>query len=75
MTLDGEPFYRGHVITVDGDGEAFVFLSPSLFAELANMTELQADGTFRSLPKKFKQLFTIQLSYENKVMTSITSNY
>ncbi|KAK4006120.1 hypothetical protein OUZ56_011275 [Daphnia magna] len=66
LTLDGKSFYRGHVETVNGEGEALVFLSPSLTPELTNVTELQSDGTFRSLPKKFKQLLTIQLSFENK---------
>ncbi|KZS19674.1 Uncharacterized protein APZ42_013838 [Daphnia magna] len=66
LTLDGKSFYHGHVETVNGEGKALVFLSPSLTPELANGTDLQSDGTFRSLPKKFKQLLTIQLSFENK---------
>ena len=67
LILDGQPFYRGRVITDGGKCEALVFLSPTLSPELANMKDVQADATFRTLPKHFKQLFTIHLSCESKV--------
>lgn len=53
--------------TRDGETEALVFLSPSLSPELAIMNDLQADATFRTVPKFFKQLFTVFLSHESKV--------
>ncbi|EFX73095.1 hypothetical protein DAPPUDRAFT_253654 [Daphnia pulex] len=59
--FDGGVFFQGRVQTNDG-GDAFVFISPKLFPEIAQTTELQADGTFRSLPILFKQLFTLHIS-------------
>ncbi|XP_057373093.1 uncharacterized protein LOC130693893 [Daphnia carinata] len=56
----GGRFFRGLVKTVEG--EALVFLSPTLLPELSEATELQADATFRTVPGLFKQLFTIHIT-------------
>ncbi len=59
--FEGGVFFKGHVKSNDG-GEAFVFISPKLLPEISKATELQADGTFDSLPTLFKQLFTLHIS-------------
>ncbi|KZS21185.1 Uncharacterized protein APZ42_011937 [Daphnia magna] len=59
--FEGGVFYQGRVQTADG-GDAFVFISPKLLPEIAQTIELQADGTFKSLPLFFKQLFTLHVS-------------
>jgi len=63
---------------VAGDGKAmniyiFVFISPNLLEELGEVDELQADGTFWSVPKPFKkphpfeQLFSLHLTRFGRV--------
>lgn len=58
--FEGGDFFLDRVSTADG-GEAFVFLSPRLLQHLADTPELQADGTFRTVPKLFLQLFTLHI--------------
>ncbi len=58
---------------VAGDGKALVFISPNLLGELGEVDELQADGTFWSVPKPFKkphpfkQLFSLHLTRFGRV--------
>ena len=56
---------------VAGDGKALVFISPNLLGKLGEVDELQADGTFWSVPKPFKKdriyatiIELIELSYQ-----------
>ncbi len=61
-TLDGQDdFFIKHVRATDGS-EAFLFISPSLLENLGEVTELHADGTFRTVPPMFQQLFTLHFS-------------
>lgn len=61
-TLDGQDdFFIKHVQATDGS-EAFLFISPSLLENLGEVTELHADGTFRTVPPMFHQLFTLHFS-------------
>jgi len=66
-TLEGRPFYRGRVRTAGG-GSALVFVSSKLADAFANAKEIQADATFRTVPRKlFKQLFTLHVPIDGKV--------
>ncbi|EFX75354.1 hypothetical protein DAPPUDRAFT_250559 [Daphnia pulex] len=66
--FEGGEFFKGRVQSSDG-GEAFVFITPKLLPEMSNTTELQADGTFDSLPALFKQLFTIHISRFGQILS------
>jgi hypothetical protein len=71
--FDGGVFFQGRVQTNEG-GDAFVFILPKLFSEIAQTTELQADGTFRSLTVLFKQLFTLNISSFGQVRLKLPNN-
>lgn len=65
-TYDGTgPFYRGRVSSATGT--AFIFLSLSLMECLRTSTEWHCDGTFKTVPSLFYQLYTIQAICYGKV--------
>ncbi len=65
--FDGGDFFLGRIQTADG-GDALIFVSPKLLPAAAQTPELQADGTFRSVPEIFMQLFTLHISRFGQVI-------
>ena len=68
---DRGEFFVDRVSTRDG-GEGFIFLSPTLLPILAETPELQADGTFRTVPDIFMQLFTLHITRFGQVNRQLT---
>lgn len=59
--FEGGDFFAGRVQSSDG-GQAFLFVSAVLLRLLGEVPDIQADGTFRTVPRLFTQLFTIHAS-------------
>ncbi len=65
-TLDGSSdFFKARVSTTTGT--AFIFLSVSLLTQLRTTKQIQADGTFKTVPNLFYQLFTLHFKAYKKV--------
>ncbi|KZS16486.1 Uncharacterized protein APZ42_017762 [Daphnia magna] len=72
-TKKGHNFFSG-CVEEETDGVrsfAFIFLSLNIMSLLSEVTQLAFDGTFRSSPSMFQQLFTIHVTYRGKA-SSIT---
>lgn len=66
QTLDGSSeFFQGRVST--DNGTAFIFLSLTLLPLLRITREIHADGTFKTVPNLFYQLFTLHVKAYGKV--------
>lgn len=61
------PFYQG-LVTSDDGYQGLVFVSDSLINMLATNNEVQCDGTFKTVPRLFYQLFTVQVKVYGKVI-------
>ena len=65
-TLDGSSdFFKARVSTTTGT--AFIFLSISLLTQLRTTKQIQADGTFKTVPNLFYQLFTLHFKAYKKI--------
>jgi hypothetical protein len=65
-TLDGSSdFFKARVSTATGT--AFIFLSITLLTQLRTTKQIQADGTFKTAPNLFYQLFTLHFKAYKKV--------
>ena len=51
-------------------GTALLFVSLALLSQLRQAVQLHADGTFRTVPKMFYQLFTLHFMAYGKVCFS-----
>ena len=60
------PFYRG-LVTSDDGYQGLVFVSDSLINMMVTNIELHCDGTFKTVPRLFYQLFTVQVKAYGKV--------
>lgn len=66
-SLDGvNRFYHGRVTSTTGS--ALVFVSVPLVSYLRHAKEVHADGTFKTVPRFFYQLFTLHMVAYKKVM-------
>ncbi|EFX78657.1 hypothetical protein DAPPUDRAFT_320344 [Daphnia pulex] len=64
-TLDGSSdFFKARVSTATGT--AFIFLSITLLTQLRTTKQIQADGTFKTVPNLFYQLFTLHFKAYKK---------
>jgi hypothetical protein len=65
-TLDwSSDFFKARVST--RTGTAFIFLSITLLTQLRTTKQIQADGTFKTVPNLFCQLFTLHFKAYKKV--------
>lgn len=63
-TLDGSSdFFKARVSTTTGTA----FLSITLLTQLRTTKQIQADGTFKTVPNLFYQLFTLHFKAYKKV--------
>ncbi|EFX71793.1 hypothetical protein DAPPUDRAFT_326828 [Daphnia pulex] len=64
-TLDGSSdFFKARVSTATGT--ALIFLSITLLTQLRTTKQIQADGTFKTVPNLFYQLFTLHFKAYKK---------
>ncbi|XP_045030418.1 uncharacterized protein LOC116935338 [Daphnia magna] len=69
-TKKGQNFFSG-CVEEETDGVrsfAFIFLSLNIMSLLSEVTQLASDGTFRTSPSMFQQLFTIHVTYRGKTL-------
>jgi hypothetical protein len=66
-SVDGQKFYQGRVTTSTGSS-ALIFISWALISALRDTTEVHADGTFKTVPAMFYQLFTLHITAYGKVV-------
>ena len=62
-----EAFYQGLLTTEDCEDHALLFVSPHLLEALSLATEIHVNGTFKTVPGKFKQLMKFHVIRYNYV--------
>lgn len=65
-SIDGHRFFQADVASTDG-GMALLFASPAQLLQLSSAESVYIDGTFRTVPRLFYQLFTLFISVQNFV--------
>lgn len=72
-SLQGDPFYRT-TQRLGADGVNVIFVSPTIEAEVGRAEEYHLDGTFKTVPRLFYQLFTVHLVSFDRVSMKYSIN-
>jgi hypothetical protein len=68
--VDDAPFFQGDVNSPDG-GIALIFATRAQMEQLSTAHEIFVDGTFRTVPRLFFQLFTLFASVQSVVFPMV----
>ena len=72
---DGTKFFHGPSVSTGPGQRAFIFISYSILPLHLTATQIHSDGTFKSVPGLFDQLYTLQVKAYGKVRNFIAHFY